>query len=113
MKIRPVGRHMMKLIVAIRNFTNASKNGFPVFMYRNLVSSKGMGMGINLYILTYPEFTYGNGLHIQVFRSLDTLENGSLLILGLLSPCSKERIMRWHLEKQVCPFISASISQGR
>jgi hypothetical protein len=78
---------MTKLVVAIGSFTNASKNGFPVLMYRNLVSSKCMGMGINLYILTYPEFTYGNGLHIQVFHSLDTLENGSLLILGLLSPC--------------------------
>jgi hypothetical protein len=70
-------------------------------------------MGINLSILTYPEFTYGDGLHIQVFHSLDTLVNDTLLIPALLSPCSKERIMRCHLEKQVYSFISASISQGR
>jgi hypothetical protein len=81
-------------------------------MYRNLVSSKGMGMGINPYLLTYPEFTHGNGLHIQVFHYLDTLVNGALLLPGLLSPCSKERIMQCHLEKQLYSFTSASISQG-
>ena len=104
---------MTKLIVTIRNFTNLSKNCFPVSMYRNLVSSKGMGLGINLYILTLPAFTFANGLHIQVFYSLDTPVNCALLVPGLLIPCSKERIMRCHLEKQVCSFISASISQGR
>lgn len=93
---------MTKLMVAIRNFTNASKNGFPVSMYRYLVSSKGMEMGINLYILTFPELTYASGLHIQVFHSLP----------GLLSPFSKERIMQCRLVKQVFCFISASISQG-
>jgi hypothetical protein len=72
----------MKLIVAIRSFKNVSKNGFPVFTYRNLVSSEVMGLGINLYILTYPEFMYANGLHIQVFHCLDTLVNGALLIPG-------------------------------
>jgi hypothetical protein len=113
MKILPVGTHMTKPIVAIRNFSNVSKNGSLVLMHRNLVSSKGMGIRINLYILTWPEFAYAHGLRIQVFQSLDTLVNGALLIPGLLIPCLKERIMRCHLEKQVCSFFSASIRQGQ
>jgi hypothetical protein len=43
-----------------------------------------VGIGINLRILTFPEFTYGNGLHIPVSHSLDKLVNGTLLMPGLL-----------------------------